>query len=188
MRAPVATITMSAPYSSTAFASSRVPVITSTFFELVQLDLAVVGHPRPLTEARKLRHPADLPADVGGRVDEVHPAHAALAQHERALHPGGAGADHQHIVVGVCRRLEPLGVPAAAVLLAGGRVLGADHRRAADLPARDADVAADALADVVEAALVDLLRQERVGDRRPRSADDVELAALDRSRPSCPGW
>ncbi len=37
------------------------------------------------------------------------------------------------------------------------RVLRADERRAADLPARDADVAADALADVVEPALVDLL-------------------------------
>src|SRR5947208_10918199 len=71
-------------------------------------------------------------------------------------------------------------MPAAPVLLAGRRVLRADGRRAADLPARDADVAADALADVVEPALVDLLRQERVGDRRTTGRDDVELARVDR--------
>ena len=99
-------------------------------------------------------------------LDEVHAPHAALAEHHRALHPGRPGADDEHVVVGVLGRVELLRVPAAAVLLAGGRVLRADQRRAADLPARDADVAADALADVVEPALLDLLRQERIGDRR----------------------
>jgi len=42
------------------------------------------------------------------------------------------------------------------------------------VPARDADVAADALADVLLASLVDLARQERVGDRGPRGADEIE--------------
>ena len=42
--------------------------------------------------------------------------------------------------------------------------------------AGDADVAADALADVLPAPLLDLLRQERIGDRRPRRADQVEHA------------
>ena len=70
-------------------------------------------------------------------------------------------------------------MPAASVLLAGGGVLGAHHRRAADLPARDALVAADALPDVVETALLDLVRQERVRDRRPGGADDVELSGVD---------
>ena len=62
--------------------------------------------------------------------------------------------------------LEPLGMPAAPVLLAGGGVLRADDRRTAGLPARDADVAPDALADVVESTLVDLLGEERIRDRR----------------------
>src|SRR5919201_259781 len=66
-----------------------------------------------------------------------------------------------------------------AVPRAGGRVLLTDQRRAADLPARDALVAADALADVVQAPLLDLLRHEGIGDRRPRGADDVELAGVD---------
>ena len=43
----------------------------------------------------------------------------------------------------------------------------------------DADVAADAFADVVDAALLDLLRQEGIGDRGPRGADHVEHAAPD---------
>ena len=76
-----------------------------------------------------------------------------------------------------CREL--LRVPTAAVLLAAGRVLGAPDRRAALLPAGDADVAADALADVLEAALLDLLRQERIGDRRAGGADDVGLPGVD---------
>ena len=41
----------------------------------------------------------------------------------------------------------------------------------------DADVAADALADLVEAALLDLARQEGVGDGRPGGADQVPGAA-----------
>src|SRR6185436_5635297 len=55
-----------------------------------------------------------------------------------------------------------------------------DDRRAADLPPRDADVAADALADVVEPALVDLLRKEGIRDRWPTGGDDVERAVVDR--------
>ena len=104
---------------------------------------------------------------------------AALREHDRALHAGRAGADDEDVVGGVRGALEPLGMPASAVLLAGGRVL-----RAADVAARvardDAHVAADALADLVQPALLDLLRQERVGDRRPGGADDVRHAASGR--------
>ena len=120
------------------------------------------------------------------RVDEVDAPEAALAEHDRALHPGRPGADDEHVAVAVLRRLEALGVPAAAELLARGRVL-----RAADVAAgirlRDADVAADALADLVEPPLLDLAREERVGDRRPRGADHVPGAAARRSPPSGPG-
>jgi hypothetical protein len=42
----------------------------------------------------------------------------------------------------------------------------------------NADVAADALADVLLAALVDLLRQKGIGDQAPRP-DQIEHAAPD---------
>ena len=104
--------------------------------------------------------------------------HAALPEHEGALEPRRAGADDQHLAAGVRRTLETLRVPAAAELLARGRIL-----RARDLVmverARKADVATDALADLVEPSLLDLLRQERVGDRRPRGADQIPDAAAD---------
>src|ERR1035438_399849 len=64
-------------------------------------------------------------------------------------------------------------MPAAAIFLAGRGILGADHRRAADFPARYADIAADADANVVVAAFLDLLRQPGIGDRGPRGADDI---------------
>jgi hypothetical protein len=148
--------------------------------ELVDLDLAVVDDARPLAEAGELRNPAHDAAHVVLGLDEVHAAHAALAEDHRALHPGRARSDDEHVVVGVLRLVELLGMPAAPVLLARGRVLRADERRASDLPARNANVAADALTDVVEPALVDLLRQERVRDRRTAGGDDVELARRDR--------
>src|SRR5680860_147737 len=70
-------------------------------------------------------------------------------------------------------------MPAAAVFLAGGGVLRADHGRAADLPARDADVTTDAHADIVDAAFINLAGQPGIGDARARRADDVELAGTD---------
>src|SRR5919106_1695507 len=148
--------------------------------QLVDLDLAVVDHAGPLAQAGELRDPAHDPAHVVLRLDEVDAAHPALAEHHGALHPGRAGADDEHVVVGVLGRFELLRVPAAPVLLARGRVLRADERRAADLPARDADVGADALADVVQAPLVDLLRQGGVRDGRAAGRDDVERARFER--------
>src|SRR5204863_2951688 len=90
--------------------------------QLVDLDLAVVDDTRPLAETRQLRDPAHDPAHVLLRLDEVHAAHAALAEDHRAFHPRGTGADHEHIVLRVRGGLEALWVPAAAILLAGGRV------------------------------------------------------------------
>src|SRR5690348_18512509 len=68
-------------------------------------------------------------------------------------------------------------MPALAPFLAHGRVLGAADRRHGHV-AGDADVAADAFADVVRPSLLDLLRQERIGYRWPRRADEIEHAAL----------
>ena len=100
---------------------------------------------------------------------------AALAEHARTLHAGGPGTDHEDRAR-IRRLLELLRVPAAPILFHRGGVLGADERRPADLPARNAHVAADALADVVEAAFLDLIGQEGVRNRGPGGADDVRLA------------
>ena len=64
-------------------------------------------------------------------------------------------------------------MPAAAPLLPHRRVLGTADRRHRPV-AGDADVAADALADVLHAAFFDLPWQERIGDRRPGGPDQVE--------------
>ena len=69
-------------------------------------------------------------------------------------------------------------MPSLAPLLAHRRILRATDRSARHV-AGDADVASDALADIVEASLLDLPWQERIGDARPRRADHVEHAASD---------
>ncbi len=55
-------------------------------------------------------------------------------------------------------------------------ILRAAHRHAV-VPARDADIAADALANLVLPALVDLVRQKRVRDRGPCAPDQIEYSA-----------
>ena len=70
-------------------------------------------------------------------------------------------------------------MPAPRELLASWRVLGADEKRPLDRP-RGTDVAADAAANVVEPALLDLARQEGIGDRPPGRADDVEVPDANR--------
>src|SRR3954454_3446025 len=69
-------------------------------------------------------------------------------------------------------------MPTAPIFLEGRRILRANDG-AAKIETRDADVAADAFADVLDAALVNLARQPRVGDRRAGTADDVERARPD---------
>ena len=135
----------------------------------------VGGQPAPLGEAGQAREQAEVAAHRGRAVDEAHARGAAARERERALHAGRPAADDERVEA-VRQRREALGVPAAPVLLAGGRVLGAADV-AAGVGLGDADVAADALADLVDAPLVDLARQERVGDRRPRGADQIPHAA-----------
>src|SRR5262249_1171241 len=69
-------------------------------------------------------------------------------------------------------------MPAAPPFLAHGRVLGAADRHRF-VVAGAADVAADAFADLVLAAFIDLARQERIGDRGARRADEIKLALAD---------
>src|SRR5258708_39496655 len=97
-----------------------------------------------------------MTADLGGRVIEMHGV-AALHQHPGALAAGRSGADHQYGIVGPALR-ELLRMPAAPIFLARGGVLRANHRRAADFPTRNANIAYDSDADFVVAAFFDLLR------------------------------
>ena len=143
------------------------------------LRLPVVEHADPRRQAGQaglLRHAS---AQRTARVRQ-HDLVAAMAERLRGLQPGGAGADHQDLRVGGLPA-DPLRVPAPAPLLAHGRVLGAAQRRDRAV-AGHADVAADALADVLVPALLDLLGQERIGDRRAGGADEVQDAAPDHPR------
>ena len=116
--------------------------------QLRELALAVVDDADPGGEPgqpRLAQHPA---AELAARLGEHHRV-AALAERLRRLEPGGPGADDEHARVGALRP-DPLRVPAAPPLLAHRRVLGAADRRHRPV-AGDADVAADALADVLAA-------------------------------------
>ena len=145
--------------------------------ELVELDLAVGHHAAPLGETRVALNILHAAADFGIGLDEMdlEPTHA---EHPGTFHARRTRSDDEHRRL-LRRLLEFLGMPAAAVFLHRGGVLGADKRRAADLPARDAHVAADAFADIVEPPLLDLLGQEGIGNRGPCCTDDVGLTRLE---------
>src|SRR5579862_9810452 len=99
----------------------------------------------------------------------------AAPERERALEARGARADHED-PLGLRNPVNVLRMPAAPPFLAGGRVLSAAHRHAV-VPARDTDVASDALADLIEAPFLDLTGQERICDRGAGPADEIEDTA-----------
>ena len=72
-------------------------------------------------------------------------------------------------------------MPPLAPFFAHSRVLCATDRRVGHI-ARHADIAADALADILDPTFFDLFRQEWVGDRWPRRADEIERALGDHCR------
>src|SRR6185312_5921556 len=131
--------------------------------QLADLADAPVAHARPFGQARHARFAGDAATEFLARLGQAHLV-AALAQRTRRFQSGRAGADHQHARRRTLRR-DALRMPALAPLLAHGRVLRAADRRDRHV-AGDADVAADAFADVLDATFLDLARQERVGDRR----------------------
>ena len=177
--APVATTTISAPYSRTPSASSRRPVSTSTFRSLSSwiappVERRGAHSPRPGScGIQRMIPPMSSPAST--RWTRRKPRLPSTIAHSIPAGPAPTTSTSRSRVL---RRLEALRVPAAPELLARGRVLGAADV-AARVRLRDADVAADALADLVEPSLLDLAREERVGDRRPRGADHVPDAARD---------
>src|SRR6185295_1848668 len=93
-RAPVATTTISAPYSPMSCAESSVPVITSTF---LSFSSCTARQLRKRAQSREPGNPAHHAADLGGGVDEMHATEAALAENDRALHSGGPRPDHENV-------------------------------------------------------------------------------------------
>ena len=117
--------------------------------EFVKLLGAVVSHAAPGGEARQAAFAGDPAARLPALLRQSHLV-AALAERLRGLQPGRAGADDQDGLLALLRPDE-LRVPAPAPFLPHGRVLGAADGRHGEI-AGDADVAADALADVLRAA------------------------------------
>src|ERR1700692_1367853 len=102
---------------------------------------------------------------------------STLAKRPGAFEAGRPRSHDQHRIFGAFGR-DDLWMPALAPFLAHCGILGAADRRDGEIAA-DADVAADAFADVLETPFLDLLRQEGVGDGGPRRADEIEYAAPD---------
>ena len=144
--------------------------------KLVELSPSPVPHPNPGGKSGQPRLVTQAPSELGARLGERDLV-AALAERPRCLEPRGARSDHEHAVAGSAP-LDLLGMPAPPPLLADGGVLGAADR---DLfvVARVADVAADALVDVVFPPLLDLFRQEGVGDGGAGRADEIEHSTPD---------
>ena len=138
---------------------------------LVKLDSPPVRDATPLAETRQPRDPAEGTARFGIGVHQMHPAKAALAQHNGALHACRARADYQHVAVRILRPRETFGMPAPAIFLAGRRILRTAKMTAR--VARKALIGTDAFADLVIAAFFGLIGQEWIGDRGPRRANQV---------------
>ena len=140
------------------------------------LTAAPVGDAAPGRQAGQPPFQCHPTAQAGRGLGQRH-AVAALAQHGRGLQPRWPGPDDQDAVrppLGA----HPFGVPALAPFLHEGGVLGAAAEGSGHV-AGHADVAADAFTDVLDAALVDLPRQERVGDGGTRGPDEIEDAGFD---------
>ena len=118
-----------------------------------------------------------MPTEIVRGVHQLNMFHAAFCKYQRTLHPGGSGTDNKNVPVRIGNRGKSLRVPTTAILLAGRGVL-----RAGDVVkrgyARDANIAANTLADLVQTPLLDLLRKEWIGDRRTRRANQVPCARL----------
>ena len=139
--------------------------------ELGQLPDAVVHYAAPLGEPWELRFSENPTAELGGRLRECHVV-PALAQGNGCFEPSRPGPDDEHRLVGALLR-DLLWMPAAPPLLPHGRVLSAANR-VVHLIACVADVAADALADLVFSAFIDLVRQEGVGNGGASASDQVD--------------
>ena len=131
--------------------------------QLVKLGDAVVADANPRGKAGKRGLPQQSPAELGSRLGKQNRV-PSLPESPRTLQPRRPAPDHQHRFI---RSLRPdaLGVPAPTMLFTHGGVLGATNRHLR-VVAGDADIAADALANVVRIAARDLGGQKRIGEWR----------------------
>src|SRR6476646_12187230 len=126
----------------------------------------------PLPEPGQSSQPEQMSAQVGLAIDEMNSSESTARKDQAAFHARGAAPDDKDIQLRITGRREALRMPAPTMLLADRRVLDTAKPPGAQL-LRDAVVRPGALADLVVAALLDLSRQERVGDRWPRSTDQI---------------
>ena len=147
--------------------------------QLVELGAPPVGDAAPVAERRKPPRPADAPADLVLGVDEVDrrrsracrarsrtPCRPARRRRRARRGPGRASGSNRsgcqprrNSSPAVAFWMQPTCPKASSLMMQ--------------------TFAPGALADVVEAALGDLAREERVGDRRAGRADEVEGAGAD---------
>src|SRR5262249_9446630 len=144
--------------------------------EPLELPAPPLKHPSPGRKSRQTRLEAQAATGLIRRLRDRHLV-AAAAERQCTLEPRGTATDNEHGRRARCGR-NTLGMPAAAPFLACRWILRTADRHAI-VPTRDADVAADALADVLLAAGLDLHRKEGIRDRRARRADEIEHAAPD---------
>ena len=143
---------------------------------LVDLPDAIIADPRPLVQPRQTGLGSDPSAQRPSCLGQHHPV-TAFAQRMRRLQLRWPGTYDKHAGVRTSWA-DPFGMPATRPLFGYGGILRAAYRHALGISGV-ADVAADAFADVLEPALADLLRQERIGDGRARGADEIQNAAPD---------
>ena len=139
--------------------------------EAVQLALAVVEHPDPRRESGQAGLCGYPPSEPAGPLHQHHRV-SPLPQRHRGLEARRTAAHHEHRLVGMAGPVD-LRVPPSPPLLAHRGVLGAADGRHREI-ARDADVAADALSDLIGPSLGDLGRQEWVGDGGAGCSDEVD--------------
>ena len=137
--------------------------------QLADLTGAPVAHTRPLgrsaARSRVTRPPSPAPARPDVLRSRAGQAHAL----PRA---GRSGADDQHAVVRFFARCVRM--PALAPFLAHRRVLRSGSASRSCL--RKRRCCSRCIRGYRRCVLLDLARQERIGDRRPRRADHVENA------------
>ena len=141
---------------------------------LFDLTNPPIAHATPFGKPGQARHLVQMPAQSPRRFGQRHVV-AALARRAGCLQSSRSGADDQHTLLAAGDG-HPFRMPASAPFFGHGRILRAADRYA-QLVGRKADVATDALADILGPPRIDFRRQKRVGDRRARGPDQVQHPA-----------
>ncbi len=150
--------------------------IEINIWSFVDLCQTPIHHAPPFAEAGERRLKRHTPARFAFCIcqDDVIPA---LTKRPRGFQTRRSCADDQNFICGFFRR-DDFRMPAASPFLAHAWVLRTADGNVARV-ACDADITADALADVFEAVFFYFVGQERVSDAGTRRANEVHNSALD---------